>query len=89
MAEPDDLTCQAFVEMVTAYLEGALSDAERARFEAHIGECDYCLSYSDQIRLTVRVLRRMGTRAMAPVARARLLDGFRDWKREAGSAPVA
>jgi anti-sigma factor RsiW len=28
------------VELVTDYLEGALPDAERLRFEAHLAECD-------------------------------------------------
>ena len=31
-----ELTCQQLVELVTDYLEGALSAPERARFEAHL-----------------------------------------------------
>ncbi len=32
-----DLTCRELVELVTEYLEDALSPSERARFEAHPG----------------------------------------------------
>ncbi len=35
MTSPAELTCQELVELVTEYLEGTLSPADRARFEAH------------------------------------------------------
>ncbi len=37
-----DLICQDLIELVTDYLEDALSASERARFEAHIADCPYC-----------------------------------------------
>lgn len=85
MADPGDLTCQEFVELVTDYLEGVLPLTERARFEAHISDCDYCLYYLGQIRLTIRAVGRLGDTHLAPEARAQLLTEFRDWKREAGN----
>lgn len=88
MADPNDLTCQEFVELVTEYLEGTLSPAERARFQAHIEDCDACTIYLEQIRQTIRALGHLSEERIAPPARERLLAEFRDWKRSMGSAPA-
>jgi anti-sigma factor RsiW len=53
---PGTLTCQELVELVTDYLEGALSPGERARFEAHVAQCKHCPTYLDQMRTTIRLL---------------------------------
>ena len=36
------LTCQELVEIVTAYIEETLPEAERQRFDMHLAECDGC-----------------------------------------------
>ena len=38
----DDLVCQQVVELVSDYLEGALSRKDRRRFEAHLRNCPNC-----------------------------------------------
>ena len=48
-----DIVCQQAVELVTAYLEGALSRRERRRFEAHLRACPNCSAYLEQIKLTI------------------------------------
>ena len=53
------LTCVQVVELVTDYLEGGLSDADRARFDAHLSACDGCTNYLDQIRVTIAVVGRV------------------------------
>jgi len=40
------MTCAPLVELVTDYLEGALSDIDRERFEQHIAECRCARSIS-------------------------------------------
>lgn len=80
-ARPDDLTCQEFVELVTDYLEGALPRDQRARFEAHLLDCDDCPVYLDQIRVTVRTLGALSEERLSPAAKDRLLARFRDWNR--------
>ena len=80
MADSDELTCQEFVELVTEYFEDALPASERARFDAHLTDCDYCVEYLDQIRQTIRLLGHLGEEDIAPAARDRLLAAFRDWK---------
>jgi len=76
-----ELTCRELVELVTDYLEDALSPEERARFEEHIGTCDACSTYLDQIRTTVAVAGKLSEERVAPAARDALLQAFRTWKR--------
>lgn len=77
--EPDELTCQELVELVTDYREGALPPAERTRFEAHLLECDDCPMYVDQIRTTISLVGRLDQVDVSPDARAMLLSEFRGW----------
>ena len=75
-----ELTCQEVVELVSDYLEGALSPQDRARFEQHVSACDGCTNYVGQMRETLR-LTGMLTEEQVPVAqRERLRQAFRDWK---------
>ena len=73
------MNCDEFVELVTAYLDGALAAADERRFVAHLAECDGCDRYLDQIRTTVGALGRLPAQSLAPEARDRLLAAFRDW----------
>lgn len=83
MGDTDVMNCQEFVELVTDYLEGALSPADQARFEAHLDYCDPCIVYIEEMRLAIRALGRLTTDDIAPAARDQLLAAFRDWKRTA------
>ena len=76
----DDLSCQELVELVTAYLDGVLDPAVRARFEHHLSECPGCLAYVEQMRTTVRLLGTLTEDAIEPEAKNALLTVFRDWK---------
>ena len=77
------IPCQEMVELVTDYLEGALSWRERRRFERHIAGCDGCRTYLEQMRQTLRVLGRLDEETISPEARDALLHAFRDWSAEA------
>ena len=81
MSETDDLPCQELVELVTDYLENRLPDGTRLRFEAHLAACSGCRTYLEQMRQTIRALGRLPTESIEAVARDRLLEVFRDWKR--------
>ena len=76
------IPCQEMVELVTDYLEGALSWRERRRFERHIAGCDGCRAYLEQMRQTLRVLGRLDEETISPEARDALLHAFRDWNAE-------
>jgi anti-sigma factor RsiW len=75
-----ELTCQELVELVTDYLEDALPAGTRTRFEAHLAECDGCMTYLDQMRRTIALTGRLRESDLTPAGRAALLALFRDWK---------
>ncbi len=75
-----EISCQELVELVTDYVEGALSAADRARFDAHIAGCDGCRSYLEQIKLTIALAGRLTPERLDPTAASALLQAFRDWK---------
>jgi anti-sigma factor RsiW len=80
----DEMNCQELVELVTEYLEGALPDADRARFENHLRGCDGCTHYVEQMRRTIQLSGRLSEQSISPEARDSLLSAFRSWKNEKG-----
>jgi anti-sigma factor RsiW len=75
------LTCRELVELVTEYFEGALSSAERSRFEEHVMSCPPCRAYLEQMRQTIRLLGRIPEETVPPDAEAALVAAFRGWRR--------
>jgi anti-sigma factor RsiW len=75
----EQLSCQELVELVTDYLEGALSEEDAARFEDHISRCTGCHAYLEQIRETIALSGGLSADALSPEAERALLDAFRDW----------
>ena len=51
-----ELPCRDLVELVTEYLEDRLSAVDRARFDAHLAECEACRAFLEQFRQTIRTL---------------------------------
>ena len=80
MTAPTDLTCREMVELMNDYLEGALAEGERARFEAHLSSCDPCTTYLAQVRETIRLTGGVTEESVPPDVRDQLLQAFRDWK---------
>jgi anti-sigma factor RsiW len=76
------LSCQELVELVTAYLEGALPRRQRRRFEQHISGCDACTIYLAQMRATIELTGRLRVEDLDPEAEADLLAAFRGWRGE-------
>jgi anti-sigma factor RsiW len=73
-----ELDCDEFVELVTAYLDGALDAADQQRVLDHLALCDGCSTYLDQIRETVRAVAELPPPGGLPDAgRDRLLEAFR------------
>ena len=81
MIDAVTLGCQEFVELVTAYLEGALEPAEQRRFEEHLAACGNCTTYLEQIRQTIRVTGTLRPEDLSPEAEEALLKAFSDWRR--------
>ncbi|MFD0364416.1 zf-HC2 domain-containing protein [Nocardia sp. GCM10030253] len=72
-----EMNCDEFVEVVTAYMEGSLDESNERRFIDHLGSCDGCDSYLDQIRDTIRALREQPRAALTRESRDALLAAFR------------
>jgi anti-sigma factor RsiW len=79
---PGGLACRELVELVTDYFEGALSETDRERFEAHIAACEHCTTYVEQMRRTVALAGQVTTESLSPEAERELLAAFRNWKAE-------
>jgi len=74
------LSCRELVELVTDYFEGALSRADRRRFDAHIAACDGCTIYIEQLRTVHEQAGRLAVSDVAPETEARLREAFSAWR---------
>lgn len=79
MGELPDLPCEQLVELVTAYLEGALDATTTARFDEHIGECTGCAIYLDQFRQTIALLGTLEIDRLSDDALMTTRRAFREW----------
>jgi anti-sigma factor RsiW len=74
------VNCDELVELVTAYLEGALSPEDERRVTDHLAGCDGCTTYVAQFRTTVDALGHLPEEQVAELpaqARESLLAAFR------------
>src|SRR4029078_11385452 len=67
------IACRDLVELVTDYLEGALSPEQHARFEKHIAGWDGCTAYLEQMRETIRLTGTLREQQISSSALAALL----------------
>lgn len=73
------MDCNELVELVTAYLDGSLDLATRARFAMHLLDCDGSGSYLQQFRATIGELGNIRDE-LDPAFRDKLRAAFRDWR---------
>jgi anti-sigma factor RsiW len=74
------LVCRQAVELVTDYLEGALTADEQARFEAHLDGCPHCTEYLRQMRVTIAAVGRVEPEALSPQVQDDLVALYRSWR---------
>jgi anti-sigma factor RsiW len=79
-----EMACRQLVEVITAYLDGTLPEADRRRFDRHLSECPYCTEYLAQMRATVARLGTLDEATLSPATRDRLTAAFGDWRRSGG-----
>ncbi len=77
-------TCQELVEVITAYLDDALPQDERQRFEHHLAACPGCRIYLEQMRMTLRLLGTLSADDIPAALQQRLLATFRSVRRSTG-----
>jgi anti-sigma factor RsiW len=76
------LACREMVELVTDYLEGALSRRSRRRFEAHLAGCEHCTEYVAQLRATIRLTGTISDDDFTPEMREEFLSLYERWRAE-------
>ena len=86
------MNCDEFVELVTAFLDGALDSPTEERFAGHLPSCAGCERYLEQFRTTITELGELPPDSLSLEVRTDLLDAFQDWHhrrhRGAGCGPV-
>ena len=82
LAPPPDLACRDVVELVSDYLDRALSAENLAHVEQHFLVCPPCSAYLGQMKRSIELSAglRSGGDEPAPVAPV-VLQAFRDRKR--------
>ena len=71
------MVCQELVEVLTDFLDGALSAHDRARLEAHLAVCDDCQAYLDQFKATIALADRASDEKLPSDLRNDLMKAFR------------
>ena len=74
------LVCQQAVELMSDYLEGALSPADAARLEAHLVDCPHCTEYLAQLRAGVTIAGRVEPAPLDPDTEDALVEMYRRWQ---------
>jgi anti-sigma factor RsiW len=54
-----NLACKEFVDLITAYLDGALTDDLRHHVDEHLQMCDGCQNVLDQWRTIIALAGRL------------------------------
>jgi anti-sigma factor RsiW len=77
-----ELVCQEMVELITDYLEGALTRSQRRRFDAHLAGCEHCTEYLRQMRVTIRLTGGLRAEDLTPAMREEFTELYRSWRAE-------
>jgi anti-sigma factor RsiW len=54
-----EVVCQQWVELVTAYLDGALPRRLTRAIDRHLESCEHCREYLAQMQLTIQLTGRL------------------------------
>ena len=80
----DEIVCREFAELATDYLDGAMPDETLELVEEHLAMCDWCRSYTDQLKLTATAVAAVAAEAADAAAAppeetlGALMTAFRD-----------
>jgi anti-sigma factor RsiW len=74
------LVCRQAVELMTAYLDGAIDGNDRDRLEAHLAGCPHCSEHLAQIRVTIDALGHVEPDELSEDALDDLVGLYRAWR---------
>ncbi len=83
-----NFSCQEVANLMTDYLDGALSLSQRVRFHMHLGLCFACRNFLNQMKYTVATLQQLPPDPIPPPVKAELLRRFQDWHANHGTAKI-
>jgi anti-sigma factor RsiW len=78
----DELACRQAVELMTAYLDDALSAPEAARLEHHLAGCPHCTEYLHQLRVTIGAVHAAATEPLSAATTQSLAELYQSWLRD-------
>ena len=74
------LTCHEVIDLLSNYIDDALSPDERRRVDEHLALCDGCEAYLEQIRETIRLSGGLTEGQVPEEEKVALLAAFRNWR---------
>ena len=74
-----DLVCRQVVELISDYLDDALTADVRAAVEVHLAGCDGCTMVLEEFRRTISMTGMLTEDDVTPAQRDILLAAFRGW----------
>jgi anti-sigma factor RsiW len=77
----EDIPCQRVVELLTDYLEGALTTDDTLAVERHLTSCPGCATYLEQLRYTIKATGTLRGQDVPPPLMETLLEAFRGLRR--------
>jgi predicted anti-sigma-YlaC factor YlaD len=77
----EDIPCRQVVELVTDYLEGELATDDMLIVEWHLGMCQGCAAYLEQMRETIRATGALRDEDVPPEVMEPLVEAFRNLRR--------
>lgn len=83
-----NFSCQEISQLITDYLDGALTLTERIRFQMHLGLCFACRNYLRQMKYTIATLRQLPPEPVPQHVKDELLERFRAWKQRSPQSSV-
>jgi anti-sigma factor RsiW len=83
-----DIVCREAVELVTDYLEDALTQAQRRRLEAHLAHCPDCPEYLAQMRAIVALAGSIMPDDLTPRMRGEFISLYRRWRDDEARDPL-
>jgi hypothetical protein len=83
--QPEVMSCQEFVELVTEFLDDALPESRKVHFEQHMHFCEGCVTYLEQIRATSTLVHGTAEDKRPDEGKIdELAAVFRRWKQSQG-----
>ena len=74
------LVCRDAVALMAAYLDDALTTADRARLEGHLADCPHCSEYLAQLRVVIDVSGEVTPDDLDDETLDELVDLYRQWR---------